>query len=59
MTKYPAHFLKVDDKLGTLEVGKIANMTVYNKDFINDDIEHIAKSKLVATVVDGEEVYKA
>jgi predicted amidohydrolase YtcJ len=37
----------------------LANMTVYDCDFLHDDIEKVAEAKLVATIVDGEEVYKA
>jgi predicted amidohydrolase YtcJ len=45
--------------LGSIEFGKIANMTVYDCDFLHDDIDKVAQANLVATIVDGEEVYKA
>lgn len=48
-----------EDRLGSLEVGKIANATVYNKDFLNDPIEDVATAELLATIVDGQIVYKA
>lgn len=48
-----------EHRMGSIEFGKIANMTVYDCDFLHDDIEKVAQAKLVATVVDGEEVYKA
>jgi hypothetical protein len=48
-----------EHRIGSIEFGKIANMTVYDCDFLHDDIEKVAQAKLVATVVDGEEVYKA
>ena len=48
-----------EHRLGSIEFGKIANMTVYDCDFLHDDIEKVAEAKLVATVVDGEEAYKA
>ena len=32
-------------------------MTVYDCDF-HDDIDEVAEANLVATIVDGEEVYK-
>ena len=38
---------------------KIANMTVFDCDFLHDDIEMVAQATIVATIVDGEEVYKA
>ena len=33
-------------------------MTVYDCDFLHDDIEKVAEANLIATVVDGVEVYK-
>ena len=33
-------------------------MTVYDSDFLHDDIEKVAQANLLATIVDGEEVYK-
>ena len=48
-----------EHRLGSVEFGKIANMTVYDCDFLHDDIEKVATANLVATIVDGEEVYKA
>ena len=48
-----------ENRLGSIEFGKIANMTVYDCDFLHDDIEKVAQANLVATVIDGEEVFKA
>ena len=48
-----------EHRLGSVEFGKIANMTVYDCDFLHDDIGKIEKANLVATIVDGEEGYKA
>lgn len=48
-----------ENRLGSIEVGKIANMTVFDCDFLHDDLDKVAKAKIVATIVDGEEVYKA
>lgn len=45
--------------MGSLEVGKLANMAVYNCDFLNDEASKVAASKCVATIVDGQEVYRA
>ena len=47
-----------EHRLGSIEFGKIANMTVYDCDFLHDDIEKVAQANLIATIVDGEEVYK-
>ena len=46
-----------EHRLGSIEFGKIANMTVFDCDFLHDDIEKVAEANLVATIVDGEEVY--
>ena len=48
-----------EHRLGSIEFGKIANMAVFDCDFLHDDIERVAEAKLVATIVDGEEVFKA
>ncbi len=45
--------------MGSIEYGKLANMTVFDCDFLNDDIEKVGNAKLIATIVDGEEAYKA
>lgn len=58
LTKNAAYMLNADNEIGSLEIGKIANMVVYDKDFLNDDIEEIAKSKLIATIIDGDIVFK-
>lgn len=47
-----------EHRLGSIEFGKIANMTVYDCDFLHDDIEKVATANIIATIVDGEEVYK-
>ena len=48
-----------EHRLGSIEFGKIANMTVFDCDFLHDDIEKVAQANIVATIVDGEEVFKA
>ena len=48
-----------EHRMGSIEFGKIANMTVFDCDFLHDDIEKVAQANLIATIVDGEEVYKA
>jgi len=48
-----------EHRMGSIEFGKIANMTVFDCDFLHDDIEKVAQANIVATIIDGEEVYKA
>lgn len=45
--------------LGSLEVGKIANLTILDTDLIHDDIEKLPYAQIVATIVDGHEVYNS
>lgn len=60
MTINVAYMCRKEDVLGTLEIGKVANVTVYDRDFTDyGDVEDVALAKLVATVVDGKEVYRA
>ena len=59
MTINVARQFHQEHRLGSIEVDKIANMTVFDCDFLHDDIEKVAKANIVATLIDGEEVYKA
>lgn len=59
LTKNVAYMWKEENHLGTLEIGKVANMSVYDKNFLTDDLEEVGNSKLVCTIVDGDIVFKA
>ncbi|MCQ2738513.1 MAG: amidohydrolase [archaeon] len=59
LTRNAAYMLNAEDEIGSIEIGKLGNLVVYDKDFLNDDIEEIAKSKLIATIIEGEVVFKA
>ncbi|MBQ7269614.1 MAG: amidohydrolase [Bacteroidales bacterium] len=59
MTVNVARQFHQEHRLGSIEFGKLANMTVYDCDFLHDDIEKVADANLIATIVDGEEAYKA
>ena len=48
-----------EHRMGSIEFGKLANMTVYDCDFLHDDAEKIVQGNLVATIVDGEEVFRS
>ena len=54
-----AHMWHEENRMGSLETGKLANITVFDKDFMKDDFAEIEKAKCLATYVDGELVYKA
>ena len=47
-----------EHRMGSIEFGKLANMAVYDCDFLHDDIGKVAEANLVATIVDGEEGYR-
>ena len=59
MTINVARAWRQENRMGSIEFGKLANMTVFDCDFLHDDIEKVAEAKLIATLVDGEEVYTA
>ena len=59
MTINVARQFRQEHRMGSIEFGKIANMTVFDCDFLHDDIEKVAQANIIATIVDGEEVYKA
>lgn len=47
-----------EDELGTLEVGKLADITVIDKNLFDIPVDDIKECKAVLTMVDGEVVYK-
>ena len=57
MTINVARQFHQEHRLGSIEFGKIANMTVFDSDFLHDDIEKVAQANLIATIIDGEEVF--
>ena len=59
MTINVAYQFHQENRMGSIEFGKLANMTVFDCDFLNDDLKKVAEARLVATIIDGEEVYKA
>ena len=57
MTTNVAYAWRQEDRMGSLEVGKLANLTVFSCDFLNDDAAAVANADVVATIIDGVEVY--
>ena len=45
--------------MGSIEFGKLASMAVFDCNFPHDDLDKVACAKVIATIVDGEEVYRA
>lgn len=57
LTINPAYELKQDKILGSIEVGKLADLVVMDKDMINCDINDLPNTKLLHTIIEGEVVY--
>ncbi|KAH7020251.1 amidohydrolase family-domain-containing protein [Ilyonectria destructans] len=54
-----ARFLRADKQIGSLEVGKLADIIVLNKDFFKVPKEELARQTVLLTMVGGEVVYVA
>ncbi|MEO1568157.1 MAG: amidohydrolase [Pseudomonadota bacterium] len=59
LTYWPAYAAFQEDVLGTVEVGKIADFTVFDRDLLTIPDAEILEAKAVMTVVDGEVVWSA
>ena len=53
-----ARMVHAEDKVGSLEIGKLANLSIFDTDFLTCELEKIMDAQVVATVIDGEIVYK-
>jgi predicted amidohydrolase YtcJ len=56
-TRSPAFMANDDDKRGTLEPGKFADLAVLSADYLTAPVNEIGKIKSVLTMVGGEVVY--
>ena len=52
-----ARVLRCDDKVGSIEVGKLADMIVVDRDLLTCPDARIADTKVLRTFVGGQEVY--
>lgn len=50
--------LSMEDKLGTLEEGKLADITVFDRDLLNTDPVAAGKASVILTIMDGKTVYR-
>lgn len=57
MTFNVAYQLKEENRLGMLKPGMVANLSIYDVDFLKDPIEKVPNANVVATYVDGKIVY--
>ena len=58
-TRGNSYFLKMEDKIGSIEVGKLADLVVLNDDYFRVRDEDLKKLRSVLTIVDGEIVHDA
>jgi predicted amidohydrolase YtcJ len=58
-TRNPAYMANDDDKRGTLEPGKFADLAVLSADYLTAPVNEIGKIKSLLTLVGGEAVYAA
>ena len=56
-TKWAAYSVFEEDIKGTIEVGKLADLTIFSKDLMVIPEEEIMSSQILMTVVDGRVVY--
>lgn len=57
LTRNVAYSFNEEDRMGSLEVGKIANMTVYDTNFLTCPLEEIPQAELINTIIEGKIVY--
>lgn len=53
-----ARNLSMEDKLGTLEKGKLADITVFDRDLLHTDPADAKNANVVITIMNGKTVYK-
>lgn len=58
-TTAPAYAAFLEDDLGTIEVGKLADFSVFDRDLMTIPEAEILEAKTMMTVVHGEIVYRA
>ena len=56
-TKWAAYSVFEEDIKGTIEIGKLADLTIFSKDLMIIPEEEIMSSEVTMTIVDGRVVY--
>lgn len=59
LTTNVAYSWHAENDMGSLEIGKLANIAVFDKDFMNDPFEEIENAQCLATFIDGKQVYNS
>jgi predicted amidohydrolase YtcJ len=57
MTIDPAYSSFMDDMLGSIELGKRADFTIFSQDIMTIPVDDILDTRVVATIIDGKTVY--
>ena len=57
-TVWPAFAAFQEDEKGTIEVGKLADLTIFSKDIMTVPSEEILNAEIVMTVVNGKTVFQ-
>ena len=58
-TRSNAYILFMEDKVGTLETGKYADLVVLDRDYLEIPVDEVRHIQPVLTMVGGEVVYEA
>ncbi|MDB4015023.1 amidohydrolase [Flavobacteriaceae bacterium] len=59
MTIWAAYANFEEEIKGSIEVGKLADMVILKRDIMNIDIHEVPQVEVIATIVDGNMVYRA
>ena len=58
-TRGNSWFLRMEDKIGSIEPGKLADIVVLNKDYFAVPDQEIKQIRSILTIVDGKIVHDA
>ena len=47
-----------EDKLGSIEIGKLADLIILNDDILSVPVENIVGLEVIRTIMDGKTVYE-
>ncbi len=59
LTRWAARFVGADDELGSIEVGKLADLVVFDGDILGAPIEELVDLRPVLTLVGGQIAYQS